>query len=695
MSIVESVSELRVGIVGAGYVSRHHIRALQQLSFVRIVGIADQQIEAAQTLAAGSSIPLACASLTELLAAKPNCVFVLTPPASHAALAIQALDAGCHVFVEKPMAESAQDCQAMIAAAARNNRVLSVNHSDLFDPVVQKALQLVKDGACGDLLSVDIDRSSEYPPYAGGPLPGMVRKGSYPFQDLGVHALYQIEAFLGRIERLEVDYRGTGRNPNLRFDEWLATAHCERGVGRVRLSWNARPMVNQLAVQGTRGAIELDKFMQVCTRGRLFPGPKFVGMVLSGVFNSLLTAGRVVLSVVRFATGSLKGSPGIVAGATEFARSLHEGRPPPIEPDAAARIVTLMEPASRAADQIWDRERQARYAPLPAAKSLVTGAGGFVGRALVARLLERGETVRVLLRRPSSALPDHPLLQTVIGDLGDPDIVSHAVQGVERVFHIGAAMKGWREDFQGGTIWGTRNVLAACQKHSTGRLIHLSSMSVIDHAGNNPAVTLGEDVRFEPFPERRGFYTQTKLQAEQMVQVAIVEGKVRAVVLRPGQIFGRGVENVAPNGVIALAGKWIVVGEGDLPLPLVYLDDVIDGVLAAGDREEAIGQTIHLVDTQPVTQRQYIEALAALGSAAPKAYYWPKQVMMWAAHGVELLGKLLKREVPLTRYRIESIRPLSNFSVEKAARLLGWKPQVGVREGLRRMTTPSDGPGDR
>ncbi len=690
MSVVEKSGQLRIGIVGAGYVSRHHIRALKQLDFVSIVALADQQLGAAQALAQSSAIAVACSSLDELLLTKPDCVFVLTPPSSHARLAIQAMDAGCHVFVEKPLAESSAECRAMIAAAARNGRVLSVNHSDLFDPVVRKALKLVREGACGDLLSVDINRSSEYPPYAGGPLPGMVRKGSYPFQDLGVHALYQIEAFLGQIDRLHIDFQGTGRLPNLRFDEWLVTAHCERGVGRVRLSWNARPIVDRLTVQGTKGAVEIDKFLQVCTRTRLLPGPKFVGMVLGGVVNSALTSVRIVATVLRFATGQLKGSPGIVAGAIEFVNSLHNGHEPPVSAEDGARIVALMESASRDADAIWDGERAARYAPLEPVRNLVTGAGGFVGSALVKRLLEQGEAVRVLLRSPSKVLPNDPRLQVVIGDLGDPDIVSHVVQGVERVFHVGAAMKGLREDFESGTIWGTRNVLDACRKHGVRKLVHLSSMSVIDHAGNNPLKQLDENARYEPFPERRGLYTQTKLQSEQMVQAAMVAGKIQAIVLRPGQILGRGVEHIAPNGVIALAGRWIVVGKGDLTLPLIYLDDVIDGILAAGDREEALGKTIHLVDTEMITQREYIQALSSLGARAPKVYYWPQQVMMWIARGVETLGKVLHRDAPLTRYRIESIRPLSNFSIERATSLLGWSPRIGVRSGIARMIAAPD-----
>ena len=104
-------------------------------------------------------------------------------------------------------------------------------------------------------------------------------------------------------------------------------------------------------------------------------------------------------------------------------------------------------------------------------------------------------------------------MQTVIGDLGDPRIVEHAVAGVGIVYHVGAAMRGGPRDFEAGTIWGTRNVLDACRKHATARLVYVSSMSVFDHAARRKGEVLTEDYRFEPHPQLRGAYTQTKLKA--------------------------------------------------------------------------------------------------------------------------------------------------------------------------------------
>ena len=155
--------EIRVGLVGAGYVSAYHIRALQTLPHVRIVGIVDTSVDRAHALAERFGIPCVFASLSDMRQSRPDVVHVLTPPASHARLAIEALEMGCHVFVEKPMAPTAAECDEMIAAANRAGRALSVNHSAKDDPVVVRALELLRRGACGDVLGVDFHRTSDYP----------------------------------------------------------------------------------------------------------------------------------------------------------------------------------------------------------------------------------------------------------------------------------------------------------------------------------------------------------------------------------------------------------------------------------------------------------------------------------------------------------------------------------------------------
>ena len=118
-------------------------------------------------------------------------------------------------------------------------------------------------------------------------------------------------------------------------------------------------------------------------------------------------------------------------------------------------------------------------------------------------------------------------------------------------------------------------------------------------------------------------------------------------------------------------------------LPLVYRDDVIDGLLAAAERAEATGKVIHLVDPTPVEQNEYLRQAQPALEDKP-VWRLPVFILMTAASGIELLGLLLKRSVPLTRYRIRSLTPLYPFDVSAAVRWLDWKPRVGTSEGLSR-----------
>ena len=682
-------AKLRVAVVGAGYVASHHLAALKRLDFVELVGICDSNVAAAETLAKRFGITQVAANLAGLASSRPQVVHVLTPPASHATLAIEALDMGCGVLVEKPMADTVAECTAMIDKAREKGLILGVNHSDLLDPVVMKALQAVRAGRIGDVVSVDILRSSEYPAYAGGPLPGQVAQGSYPFRDLGVHGLYTLEAFLGPLSRFEVGFQASGRDPNLRFDEWQAQAKSETGFGRLLLSWNARPMENRLVVRGTRGIIEADRFLQIIRIHRVLPGPKFIGIVLNTFLSAAADVFRVPWNVVRFATGMLKPSPGIQKGAADFAAAARDNGKPPFDGADALRVITLLEPLCVEADRLRREEIESRYAPLAPADALVTGAAGFLGRAVVKALRARGQTVRVLLRKPVASYAGDAGVQVVIGDLGDPRSVDHAVAGATTVYHVGAAMRGSLRDFEAGTVWGTRNIVEACTKHRSSRLVHVSSMSVLDHAGRDPAVVLDEDAAYEPQPQLRGAYTQTKLAAERLVRQAIRDNALPAVILRPGQIFGIGAEKVTPNAVIALAGRWIAVGDGGMTLPLVYLDDVVDAVLLAAEAPDAVGQVFNIVDPASITQQRYLDrAKRKLGDEL-RLTRVSVPVFMTLAHGVELLGKVLGRDVPLTRYRVRSLRPLANFDTRAARERLGWQPKVGVERGLDATFGPS------
>lgn len=669
-----------MGVVGAGYVSQYHVRALRTLPFVELVAIADADLPRARQVADANHIPLAVSRLEEMAPLAPDVVHVLTPPASHCSLALQALAMGCHVLVEKPMASTVEECDRMMGKARSVQRVLSVNHSAKFDPLVQKAIALAGREGLGDILHVTYFRSSDYPPYTGGALPPYYSQGGYPFRDLGVHGLYLLEAFLGPIQNVDTHYRSTGLQANLMFDEWQATVACQKGVGEMQISWNTRPMLNTLILQGTGGVLELDLSLQRWRFSRQLPGPKAASLILNALAGACRDLWQVPWNTFRFASGRLLPSPDIHAAVRQFYFSLRQDGGAAVVPEEGRRAVYWVEDAARRADA--DRTVTLALGEVPKpARILVTGASGFLGRALVRRLAGSGQAVRVLLRRPSrTPLPEG--VSPLYGDLGDPAAVNRAVAGVEVVYHVGAAMNGGWEQFHAGTVLGTRNVVEACLLHAVGKLIHVSSMSVLDYTRMHHGIPIDEAWPVEPFPEKRGFYAKSKLEAERIVESAVRDRGLNAVILRPGQIFGPGAEHVPPYGTIGVGRRWVVMGSGGALVPLVFVEDVVDALLQAAVVHALPGSLYHIVDPTEITQKQYV-AFAKNRDRARPVTAAPMWFLYAAAAGLAILGRILRRSVPLTFYRLRSLPSSLRFDCSAAARDLAWTPHVGASAGLR------------
>jgi predicted dehydrogenase len=476
-----SQPRFRAGMVGAGNICEFHVAAVKALPDVELIGITDLDAGKAQA-AAEKWGTTAFPSLDALIDAGANVIHVLTPPAAHARVALAALEKGAHVLIEKPVAENVEDALKIAELARKKELTATVNHSLLYDPQVRRALEMVKSGALGQIVSVDILRGSEYPPYEGGPLPPHYRDAGYPFRDLGVHCLYLVQELLGAVEDVDAEWRSLGGDPNLAFDEWRALVRCKNGLGQFQLSWNVKPMQSQIIIHGTRGVLRVDLFAMFQGKRSSTPLPKAAERLVNAFADSIQPLIDVPVGVWKFVRKEVQAYQGLRDLVADFYRRLESGEPPPVSVEDAAQVVRWVEKVARASEA----DHEARLAKFPLGRKvdyLVTGASGSLGSAVLRRLVGDGKKVRAFVRR----IPERPLpgVEYVFGNLGDPAAVDRAVAGAGIVIHVGAAMKGGWPEHYGGTVIGTQNVIDAARKHKVKQLVHISSMSVIDWAGSS------------------------------------------------------------------------------------------------------------------------------------------------------------------------------------------------------------------
>jgi 2-alkyl-3-oxoalkanoate reductase len=685
------MKKIRVGLAGAGYISEFHVAALRRVPAVELLGVYD--VDGTRAAQAGERFGTAAyPSLAAMRAAGAECIHVLTPPHTHAAVALEALGLGCHVLVEKPLAVEVSDCERIEALASEKGLKACVNHSLLFDPQVRRALEAVQSGRLGRVVSVDILRSSAYPAYPGGPLPPQYRTAGYPFRDLGVHALYLFQAFLGPIEHVEADWTSLGGDPNLAYDEWRAQVRCREGLGQFQLSWNVKPIQSQMMIQGTKGVLRVDLFLMFQALRAVTPLPKTIERVLNAVTDSVQPMIDVPKGIYGFLTHKVLPYHGLQDLVAAFYRSLTEGAPIPVSPAEAIPVVRWTEQVARAADRSHE-ESLSRFPLSEQVPALVTGASGGLGSELVKRLRGEGERVRLLQRRLPETAPEG--VEIARGDLGDPDAVDRAVRGARVVYHVGAAMKGGWTEHECATVIGTRNVLEACRKHGVEKLVYISSLSVVDWAGTAPAfgaqgagAPITEATPLEPRPEERGAYTRAKLQAEQLVVEYVRDHRLPAVILRPGQIFGGRIPLLTPAVARRRGDSWLMLGDGQVPLPLVYIADVVDAIRLAADSALREGEIIQIIDTETLTQN---EVLALMAGKQARVVRVPRGLVLTAGKLSEVALRLVGRTSPLSIYRLRSALAFRCFDSTRAGELLGWQPGVGVRAGIGQILNSESG----
>lgn len=312
------------------------------------------------------------------------------------------------------------------------------------------------------------------------------------------------------------------------------------------------------------------------------------------------------------------------------------------------------------------------------AVSLVTGGTGFVGRHLVRRLLAEGERVR-LLTAPDAPVPAEweSEVEIVSGNLTDRGRLSELGlgDGVDTVFHLAGEIRD-PSRFDAVNVEGTRNLLSACAGAGRLRVLHLSSVGVI--GARRPGV-YDETSPCDP----REPYEVSKLEGEKIALEFAAAGRLRVTVARPAIVFGPKPNAQADSflgWMRAIAqGRFRFMGVGDGIANYVYVEDVAAICMALARSEHAVGEIYSLVD--PCTIREFVSA-AATCLMVPVPGSVPSWTMHAAASAFEVLVRLTRRPVPLTRARVRALASRISYSPDKVRREYAFP--VGWKEGICR-----------
>jgi nucleoside-diphosphate-sugar epimerase len=315
---------------------------------------------------------------------------------------------------------------------------------------------------------------------------------------------------------------------------------------------------------------------------------------------------------------------------------------------------------------------------------LVTGATGLLGGHVTRLLLARGERPRVLVRPGDEP---GPLARTGVdvrvGDLGDRGALRAAVDGVQRVVHCAARTGPWgpEEQYEATNVRGLQALVEEAQAAGVRRIVHVSSITV---HGNDVHGTVDETAPLRGAPNP---YSRSKVAGERLLERLVRDAGAPVTVVRPGWIYGPG-DRASFGRFAALIEqrRMILVGSGSNHVPLVYVADAAEGVLLAAEAEHAVGRSYLLVNDEPVTQHDFVAAIAAgLGVPEPTRRV-PYRVGLALGAAAETAARVARRREPppVMRYGLQLLGGENRFLIGRARRELGFAPRVGLAEGISR-----------
>jgi predicted dehydrogenase/nucleoside-diphosphate-sugar epimerase len=616
---------VRIAIVGCGAVTQgFHLPVLAGHDGVAIAALVDPDVSRAQRLASLYRVPTVFPSADHLDRTVADAALVATPAFLHAPGAIDLMNRGLHVLVEKPMALTLADGERMVKTARDCGLILTVGLFRRLLPAIRLFRATLDAGEIGDLLNVTAEVGDVYT-WQLTTLAGMRRHeaGGGMLLDMGSHLLdlllYVCDATPALLQY--ADNAGAGIETDCTIELGLS----RRGTfipAHVELS-RTRKLRNSIRLEGSRGTIEWSFGERA--KIRLQTPSTFV--------DTLIASPRECTIEARWRDEpEQQGYEGFRAQIDDFVGAINGDHAPQLSGASVLPSVELMEQcyAQRVPlPEPWFAEQLAAAAPARAEshRVLITGASGFIGCRLSERLHFGSDWhVKAMIRNPGRAvrLARMPI-DFAIGDLASPSDLAKALEGCEAVVHAGIGTSWRRAERIATNVHGTKNLVDAALRAGVKRFVHVSTIALY---GDAVTGTITEETPSRP---KKGWdYAESKSAAEQVVLEAAAKG-LPAVILRVAVVYGPHNMTITARPLQHLVdGRLFLAGCDRVPSNTIYIDNLCHGIqLALDGGPEINGQTFLMSDDDGYTWGDYFGYFADRVGAP--LHHIPKPERMTAA----------------------------------------------------------------
>ncbi|MCH2164556.1 MAG: NAD-dependent epimerase/dehydratase family protein [Marinovum sp.] len=688
------MSDIRVGMIGAGYIAAWHADAIRATPGSRLTAVCDLSSSAAEGFAAGYGLTPYTSVEAMLESNTLDAVHITTPPGSHAPLAIQCFEAGLHAMVEKPVAESAADTRRMAEAARKAGVTFAAGHNFLGMPSYVRLKEMVDTGQLGRIVSAEVHWHLPLAPLRSGPYGlWLLREPRNLILELGPHLVAFAQDLFGPVEMLGATSTHPVELPGMGKRDQVYRFTARAGETEVTFMVSLVEVIDDrsVVVRGSSGIARLDYANDALTTrfdntSDIVLNPlraslsQAWGHMREGIGNAVTQVGS--LNRKGPYALSFRGSCGAFYHAVQKGTALD----PRFDGSAALGVMESLEAAIGYLPK-------AKAPKLPAKtrettpKAVVIGGTGFIGRHLTRGLVAQGQDVRVLSRGRHGPFGDLPNeVETVGVSLSDRAALVEAFKDVDVVYNLAKSLDDTWEAALKNDVGVTETIAEACMDAGVKRLVYTGTIASFDMSQRFGRIT--EATGFPEDLSDRNLYARSKAECEKRLMTMYEDRGLPVTIARPGIVIG-------PGGPLQHwgIGRWHgagavkLWGDGNNVLPFVLIDDVVDGLIAMGNHPDAVGESFNLVGDRMMTARQYFKAIEdQLGARIT--------VTSGSLHMLWIMDAI---KYPLKRYGLgrkgavraslkdwQSRAHLTPFDNAKPKDMLGWAPETDQTEVIRK-----------